>query len=44
MLYSLSRRRADLFRNGRVILRVYTKGTMYFIRVLALCEVIKVCV
>jgi hypothetical protein len=42
MLRGLSRRRADLFRNRRAILGVYTKGTAYFTKASALCEVIKV--
>ena len=42
MLRNLSRRRADLFRNGRVVLRVRTKGTVYFTKASALYEVVKV--
>ena len=42
MLYNLSRRRTNLFRNGRAILGVYTKDIIYFTRVSALYEVIKV--
>jgi hypothetical protein len=42
MLRGLSRQRANLFRNRRVILGVRTKGTAYFTRASALYEVIKV--